>query len=92
VSFRTQAEGFYGRRLHLTKYDVAIIGSGPGGYVAAIRAGQLGLKAIVVEKEPVSGWKPACMLVAFRPKCCCTTPTFTTTLRMRLSWASRSAT
>jgi dihydrolipoyl dehydrogenase len=32
-------------------YDVAIIGSGPGGYVAAIRAGQLGLKTVVVEKD-----------------------------------------
>lgn len=31
-------------------YDVAVIGSGPGGYVAAIRAGQLGLKTICVEK------------------------------------------
>jgi dihydrolipoamide dehydrogenase len=39
----------------LSKYDVAIIGSGPGGYVAAIRAGQLGLKTIVVEKEPFLG-------------------------------------
>jgi len=33
------------------KYDIAIIGSGPGGYVAAIRAGQLGLKTLVVEKD-----------------------------------------
>ena len=32
-------------------YDVVIIGSGPGGYVAAIRAGQLGLKTAVVEKD-----------------------------------------
>jgi dihydrolipoyl dehydrogenase len=32
-------------------YDVAILGSGPGGYVAAIRAGQLGLKTVVVEKD-----------------------------------------
>ena len=32
-------------------FDVAIIGSGPGGYVAAIRAGQLGLKTAVVEKD-----------------------------------------
>ena len=34
-----------------TIYDVAIIGSGPGGYTAAIRAGQLGLKACLIEKD-----------------------------------------
>ena len=33
------------------QFDVTIIGSGPGGYVAAIRAGQLGLKVAVIEKE-----------------------------------------
>ena len=33
------------------QFDVTIIGSGPGGYVAAVRAGQLGLKVAVVEKE-----------------------------------------
>ncbi|HZT68332.1 MAG TPA: dihydrolipoyl dehydrogenase [Terriglobia bacterium] len=33
------------------KYDIAIIGSGPGGYVAAIRAGQLGQKTILIEKD-----------------------------------------
>ena len=33
------------------KYDVAVIGSGPGGYVAAIRAGQLGLKTVLIEKD-----------------------------------------
>jgi dihydrolipoamide dehydrogenase len=37
------------------KYDIAIIGSGPGGYVAAIRAGQLGLKTLVVEKDDAFG-------------------------------------
>ena len=36
-------------------YDVLIIGSGPGGYVAAIRAAQLGLKVGVVEKENLGG-------------------------------------
>jgi dihydrolipoamide dehydrogenase len=36
-------------------YDVAILGSGPGGYVAAIRAGQLGLSTVVVEKDAVFG-------------------------------------
>jgi len=33
------------------KYDLVVIGSGPGGYVAAIRAGQLGLKTAIVEKD-----------------------------------------
>lgn len=37
------------------KYDVIIIGSGPAGYVAAIRAGQMGLKTAVVEKESLGG-------------------------------------
>ncbi len=36
-------------------YDLMIIGSGPGGYVAGIRAGQLGLKVAVVEKDPYFG-------------------------------------
>jgi dihydrolipoamide dehydrogenase len=36
-------------------YDVAVIGGGPGGYVAAIRAAQLGLKAVVVEGEELGG-------------------------------------
>jgi dihydrolipoamide dehydrogenase len=35
--------------------EVAVIGSGPGGYVAAIRAGQLGKKVVCVEKESVGG-------------------------------------
>ncbi len=34
-----------------TEYDVVILGGGTGGYVAAIRAAQLGLKTAVVEKE-----------------------------------------
>ena len=37
------------------KYDVTIIGSGPGGYVAAIRAAQLGFKTAVVEMAPLPG-------------------------------------
>lgn len=36
-------------------YDLIIIGSGPGGYVAAIRASQLGLKTAIVEKENLGG-------------------------------------
>ncbi len=37
------------------KYDVAIIGGGPGGYVAAIRAAQLGKKAVVIERAALGG-------------------------------------
>ena len=37
------------------EFDLIIIGSGPGGYVAGIRAGQLGLKTAVVEKDPKLG-------------------------------------
>ncbi len=37
------------------EFDLIIIGSGPGGYVAGIRAGQLGMKAAVVEKDPKFG-------------------------------------
>ncbi|MEX0884354.1 MAG: FAD-dependent oxidoreductase, partial [Cyclobacteriaceae bacterium] len=38
-----------------TKYDVIVLGSGPGGYVAAIRASQLGLKVAIVEAEELGG-------------------------------------
>jgi len=38
-----------------TTYDVAIIGSGPAGYTAAIRAGQYGLKTALIEKDPYLG-------------------------------------
>ena len=36
-------------------FDLIILGSGPGGYVAGIRAGQLGLKTALVEKDPKLG-------------------------------------
>src|SRR5438309_7237442 len=39
----------------MDKFDVVIIGSGPGGYVAAIRAGQLGLKTALIEKDKELG-------------------------------------
>jgi len=38
-----------------THFDIAVIGGGPGGYVAAIRAAQLGLNAVVVEREHLGG-------------------------------------
>ncbi len=39
----------------MSKYDIIVLGSGPGGYVAAIRASQLGFKTAVVEKESLGG-------------------------------------
>lgn len=39
----------------MAQYDVVILGSGPGGYVTAIRASQLGLKTAVIEKENLGG-------------------------------------
>tara|TARA_Y100001970_G_scaffold81050_1_gene102819 strand:- start:53 stop:1441 length:1389 start_codon:yes stop_codon:yes gene_type:complete len=39
----------------MTRFDLAVIGGGPGGYVAAIRAAQLGQKVCIVEKEKLGG-------------------------------------
>ena len=39
----------------MSKYDVIVLGSGPGGYVTAIRASQLGLRTAVIEKESLGG-------------------------------------
>ncbi|MDC1310707.1 FAD-dependent oxidoreductase, partial [Flavobacteriaceae bacterium] len=39
----------------MSNYDIIILGSGPGGYVTAIRASQLGLKTAIVEKESLGG-------------------------------------
>jgi len=39
----------------MSKYDIIVLGSGPGGYVTAIRASQLGLKTAIVEKESLGG-------------------------------------
>ena len=38
-----------------TQYDLIVIGSGPGGYVSAIRASQLGLKTAIIEREALGG-------------------------------------
>ena len=39
----------------MKKYNLIIVGSGPGGYVAAIRASQLGFKTAIIEKENLGG-------------------------------------
>ena len=39
----------------MSKYDVIVLGSGPGGYVTAIRSSQLGFKTAVIEKESLGG-------------------------------------
>jgi len=39
----------------MNEFDILIIGSGPGGYVAAVRASQLGLKVAVIEKAETGG-------------------------------------
>ena len=49
------------------QFDVTIIGSGPGGYVAAVRAGQLGLKVAIVEKEPGARLGGTCGLAGLYP-------------------------
>jgi dihydrolipoamide dehydrogenase len=46
-------------------YDVAVIGSGPGGYSAAVRAGQYGLKTALIERQPRLGG--TCLLVGCIP-------------------------
>lgn len=42
-------------QIKVQEFDIAIIGGGPGGYVAAIRASQLGLKTVLIEKEHLGG-------------------------------------
>ena len=39
----------------MENYDVIVIGGGPGGYVGAIRAAQLGLKVCIIEREKLGG-------------------------------------
>ena len=46
------------------EYDVVVLGAGPGGYVAAIRAAQLGLKAAIVEKQY---WGGVCLNIGCIP-------------------------
>jgi len=39
----------------MAKFDIAILGGGPGGYVAAIRAAQLGQKVAIIDKDRLGG-------------------------------------
>ena len=39
----------------MVKYDIAVLGGGPGGYVAAIRAAQLGKKVAIIDKDRLGG-------------------------------------
>ncbi len=48
-------------------YDLVVIGAGPGGYVSAIRAAQLGLKTVIIEKEY---WGGVCLNVGCIPSKC----------------------
>src|SRR5277367_4984056 len=43
------------KRSMASSYDIVVIGAGPGGYVTAIRAAQLGLKTAIVEREHLGG-------------------------------------
>src|SRR5690606_17473889 len=43
------------KQLRYMNYDIIVIGSGPGGYVAAIRASQLGFKTAIVERDSLGG-------------------------------------
>ena len=46
---------YSGNNMSRNDFDVVVIGAGPGGYVAAIRSAQLGLKTAIVEKEHMGG-------------------------------------
>jgi dihydrolipoamide dehydrogenase len=46
---------FQNNKLEKMKYDIIVLGSGPGGYVTAIRASQLGFKTAIIEKENLGG-------------------------------------
>mgnify|MGYP001990084849 CR=1 FL=1 len=52
---KSRAKGFiYDQIRFMTQFDVAIIGGGPGGYVAAIRAAQLGFSVACIEREALA--------------------------------------
>ena len=73
----------------MNQYDVTVIGSGPGGYVAAIRCAQLGLKTALIEKYPTLGG--TCLNVAASPARRCSTRPSTTTTPIRCLPTTASA-
>jgi pyruvate/2-oxoglutarate dehydrogenase complex dihydrolipoamide dehydrogenase (E3) component len=66
-----------------SSYDIAVIGGGPGGYVSAIRAAQLGARVVVVEKDKLGG---TCLNVG-----CIPTKAFDSTSPRRRSESRRSS-
>jgi dihydrolipoamide dehydrogenase len=61
---RVQPQGVLRENYMAKEYDVVVLGAGPGGYVAAIRAAQLGLKTAIIEKE---WWGGVCLNVGCIP-------------------------
>ena len=56
----------------MAHYDIAILGGGPGGYVAAIRAAQRGAKTVLIEEDKLGGVVPQCGLHSHKdvtPQC-----------------------
>ena len=49
------SQSIHEQKFYTMKYDIIVLGSGPGGYVAAIRASQLGFKTAIIEKESLGG-------------------------------------
>src|SRR5215470_8311331 len=60
-----RVRGFRVGRMDKVPYDLIVIGSGPGGYSAAVRAGQYGLRTAIIEKDPRLGG--TCLLVGCIP-------------------------
>ncbi|MCA6296238.1 MAG: FAD-dependent oxidoreductase, partial [Phenylobacterium sp.] len=49
-------------------FDLVVVGAGPGGYVAAIRAAQLGLKVAIVERDKLGGFRSLDDIFAWNPR------------------------
>ena len=60
-------------------FDVVVLGAGTGGYTAAFRAGQLGLKVALVAEDKIGG--PASTAAASRPRPCSSRPAFADKVR-----------